>query len=69
MPNLRPDLKEYVGNAGFLYDSISDVVDIISKPFSEEMRQIGFEHAKKSDIFEHKVILTDLWQKASKSSH
>ena len=69
MPNIRPDLKEYVGNAGFLYDSISEVANIISKPFPEEMRQIGFEHAKKSDIFEHKVKLTDLWQKAITSNH
>jgi hypothetical protein len=64
MPNLRPDLKEYVGDAGFLYDSISEAAEIISKPVPEEKRQIGFEHAKKSDIFEHKVILTDLWKKA-----
>jgi hypothetical protein len=68
MPNLRPDLKEYVGSAGFLYNSISEVVNIISKPFPAEMREIGFEHAKKSDISRHKVILTDLWKKAT-SNH
>ncbi len=63
MPNIRPDLGEYVGDAGFLYDSIGEAADIISKPFPEEMRRIGFEHAKKSDIYEHKVLLSDLWRK------
>lgn len=62
MPNLRPDLKQYVGRAGFLYNSISEVADIISRPFPEELRQLGFEHARKSDISQHKRILLDLWQ-------
>lgn len=64
MPNLRPDVKDYVGPAGFLYDSIGDVADIISKPFPEELRQLGFEHAKKSDVFRHKRLLINLWRKA-----
>jgi hypothetical protein len=64
MRNLRPDVREYVGPAGFVYDSIDDVAAIISKPFPEEMRQLGFEHAKKSDVFNHKKLLINLWQKA-----
>jgi hypothetical protein len=64
MPNLRPDLRDYLGPAGFLYDSIADVARIISQPSPEEMRQLGFEHAKKSDAFRHKQILINLWQKA-----
>lgn len=64
MRKIRPDLEEYIGECGFLYDSIHDARDIISQPFPEELRQIGFEHAKKSDIQRHKHILTDLWQKA-----
>jgi hypothetical protein len=31
------------------------------------MRQRGFEQAKKSDIFQHKRILTDLWRGAKSS--
>jgi glycosyltransferase involved in cell wall biosynthesis len=64
VPNLRPDLREYVGEGGFLYNSMSEVKDIISKPFPEEMRQAGFEQAKKSDIFRHRHALTDLWAAA-----
>lgn len=62
--NLRVDLREYVGEAGYLFDSLSEVADIITKPFPEEKRQLGFAQAKKSDIAEHKSILIGLWQKA-----
>jgi len=66
--NIRPDLRDYLGPAGFLYNSLAEALDIISKPFPEELRQLGFEHAKKSDIFEHRKLLFQLWQKASSSS-
>jgi hypothetical protein len=61
VPNLRPDLREYVGDAGFIYDSIREVGDIISRPVPDEMRERGFVQARKSDIFEHKTVLTRLW--------
>jgi hypothetical protein len=64
MANLRPDLREYVGPAGFLFDSVNEVAEIISKPFPEELREMGFKHSKKSDVFEHKTILTNLWRQA-----
>jgi hypothetical protein len=65
LPNLRPDLRDYLGGAGFLYDSINEVRDIIARPYPEEMRQAGFEQAKKSDVFRHKRLLLDLWRKAA----
>jgi glycosyltransferase involved in cell wall biosynthesis len=67
VPNIRPDLKEYVGNAGFLYNSISEVKDLISKPYPTEMRDEGFIQARNSDIFRHITILTDLWYSAVNS--
>ena len=63
MPNIRPDIKDYIGEAGFIYNSIQEVVDIISQPVPEEMREAGFIYAKKSDIQEHKHLLTNLWDK------
>ncbi len=69
LPNIRPDLKEYLGDAGFLYESVSDVARIISRPFPDEMRETGFEQARKSDVFKHKAILLDLWNKARDSWH
>jgi hypothetical protein len=61
-PNLRPDLKEFLGPAGFLYESIEDMARIVSQPLPEELREAGFEQAKKSDITVHKTVLTSLWQ-------
>ncbi len=66
MQNIRPDLKEYVGDAGFLFDSVSDVASIVSKPFPQELRELGFEHARRSDIANHITILTDLWDEAAR---
>jgi hypothetical protein len=65
MANIRPDLKEYVGGAGFLFNSVSEALEIITKPYPEEMRQKGFEQAKKSNIFEHRERLFKLWRKVS----
>jgi hypothetical protein len=64
-PRLRSDLDEYVGPAGYLYDSMDEVADIISRPFSEEKRKLGFDHARRSDVFEHGKILLDLWHTAA----
>ena len=66
MKNLRPDLKDFVGPCGFLYNSVEEAAKILSQPFPEELRQMGFEHAKKNDIENHKHLLTDLWDKAAK---
>jgi glycosyltransferase involved in cell wall biosynthesis len=68
LPNIRPDLRDYVGDAGFLYNSIDDVANLLQDPFPEEMRQRGFEQAKRSDIGQHKRILTDLWHTVSSPS-
>lgn len=66
-PNIRPDIREFLGGAGFAYESIQEVPDIIKEPYPQEMREIGFEHAKKSDIDRHIHILTDLWNSAINS--
>lgn len=65
MPNLRPDLRDYVGQAGYLYNSINEVADIIAKPFSNDLRELGFEQAKKSDVFKHIEILLELWRQTA----
>ncbi len=68
MQDIRPDLREYVGDAGYLFDSIDDVAGIISQPFDEERRQLGFDQAKKSDVRSHISLLTDLWDRSVASS-
>lgn len=65
MPRLRPDLAEYVGEgAGVLYDTIDELPGIVAGSVPDEMRERGFEQARKSDIEAHLHRLTDLWQRA-----
>lgn len=61
MANIRPDIKMYLGDAGYLYDSLDEVEKIISAPFDNDRRLLGYEQAKKSDVFQHRNILLDLW--------
>lgn len=63
MPRLRPDLAQYVGDGGVLYDTIDDVAEIVRQPVPEEMREAGFAQARRSDIKHHKYLLTDLWDR------
>jgi hypothetical protein len=61
VPNLRPDLAEYAGPGAVLYSSIDEVVDRVCQPPTEEMRELGYEHARRSDIRRHIGSLTELW--------
>jgi hypothetical protein len=61
LPNIRPDLQNYLGGAGYLYDSLDQVAKIIRSDVPDEMRELGFEQSKKSDIELHIHLLTDLW--------
>lgn len=65
MQNLRPDLKQFLGGAGFLFDSVQELPRIVSQPVPKEMRELGFKVAKRSDINVHKKLLTDLWDKCA----
>ena len=62
MQNLRPDLAEYVGLAGYLFDTPADAQRIIAGGFSDEKRAMGFEHARKSDVASHIKLLYELWR-------
>lgn len=62
IPELGRDVNEYLGGAGFTFTSLAEAQEIVSKPFPAEMRELGFEAAKRSDIGAHKHILTDLWE-------
>ena len=61
MLRIRPDIDEFVGEAGFVVDDISEIPNILAEPFPEEKRQLGFEQARKSDIAENIKKLENLW--------
>jgi hypothetical protein len=60
--NVRPDIREFLGDAGFVFDTPQDAAEIIRGPVPADMRQRGFEWAKRCDIATHIKLLTDLWQ-------
>ena len=64
MPNLRPDVATYLGGAGFVYDSIAELPDLLRRPVPDEVRERGFEQARRSDIAVHKRTLVELWERA-----
>ncbi len=61
MAHIRPDLVDYVGDAGYLYESISDVERIIDQSPPAPMREAGFDRARSWDIKTNIHLLTDLW--------
>jgi hypothetical protein len=61
MPDLGRDIDDYIGGAGFTFSNLAEAQEIVSTPYPAELRELGFEVAKRSDIAEHKHILTDLW--------
>jgi len=61
LQNIRPDVAEYVGPGGYVFDTIEDARRIISEPFPDERREAGFLHAEKSDIDKHIELLFQLW--------
>lgn len=63
LAHIRPDLKDYVGDAGYLYTDLAKVKELISGPVPREMREAGFEQARKSDVRAHIHKLTDIWDK------
>jgi hypothetical protein len=65
MPRLRPDLATYVGEGGFLYDSIDEIVPLVRGPVPDDVREAGFVQARRSDIAGHKTLLTDLWERVA----
>jgi len=59
---VRRDVEEYVGGAGYLFDTLEEAAAIISKPVPEEVRERAFLQARKSDIHAHIDLLVDLWR-------
>ncbi len=63
--NIRPDIKDYVGDCGFVFDTVEEAAKIVSQPYPQELRERGFELAKRSDIKRHIRLLEDLWDQAA----
>jgi glycosyltransferase involved in cell wall biosynthesis len=61
LPNLRPDLRQFVGDGALLYESRAELEDMLKQPVPDVMREAGFEQARRSDVKGHLSRLTALW--------
>ena len=46
LPAIRPDLVDYVGDAGLTYVDPAELPEIVSEPVATAHREAGFEKAK-----------------------
>jgi hypothetical protein len=68
LPGRREEQLDYLGGAGFLFESLDELPEILSRPYPNAMRLQGFEAARRSDIEGHKHLLADVWSAAADSS-
>ena len=61
MRNIRPDLKAYIGNAGYLYNTPEEASAILRGEYPQEMREEGFRQAEKSSLSNHVKLLNSIW--------
>jgi glycosyltransferase involved in cell wall biosynthesis len=64
MQRIRPDVEEYVGDGGYVFETIDEVAELISQPPPAALRRRGFEQAAKSDVSGHVELLEQLWDAA-----
>ncbi len=61
LPGRRQEQLDFLGGGGILFQSLDELPEILSRPYPEEMRLLGFEAAKRCDIEQHKHLLSDAW--------
>jgi hypothetical protein len=64
LPGRREEQLAFLGGAGFLFKSIEELPAILTKPYPEEKRRLGFEAARRCDIEGHKGLLSEAWDEA-----
>jgi len=62
MQNIRPDLRDYVGDAGYLFETAGELAQRISNDPSAAERERGFAWAEQFDFRRELSLLTDLWR-------
>jgi hypothetical protein len=58
---IRPDLDDFIGDAGFCYESLDELQDRLASDPPSEVRERGFERAKSFDIRANLDELFQLW--------
>ena len=61
MQNIRPDLADYIGDAGVLFDTPNDLVERLRHDPTPAERERGFAWAEQFDLRRQLPLLTGLW--------
>ncbi|MCB0487334.1 MAG: glycosyltransferase family 4 protein [Cyclobacteriaceae bacterium] len=61
MPEVRPDIKDYIGDAGYVYKDVRDIVELLKAPVDMKKREMAFNYSLKFDISAQISKLTNLW--------
>ena len=61
MQNIRSDLRDFVGDAGYLFDTLEDVAARVRTDPPPELRSRGIEWAEQFDFRRQLPLLTGLW--------
>ena len=64
MRRVRPDLEDYLGDSGVLFDTYDELPGILAGPVPDDLRARGFANAKKGDIAAQIPVLEGLWGSA-----
>lgn len=68
MPEIRPDIREYIGDAGYVYRDIREVASLVTEPVPESLRERGFAHAERCDLKHAVTALKEAWSQVSRPS-
>ncbi|MGI9602330.1 MAG: glycosyltransferase [Acidimicrobiales bacterium] len=61
LPGRRDEQLEFLGDGGFLYNTLDELHRIIADPYPETMRRAGYAAAERCDVQQHKHLLSDVW--------
>jgi hypothetical protein len=61
LPGRREEQLEFLGGAGYLFQSIDEVPAILKAGYPEAMRTRGLQNSRKCDIEGHRHLLSEAW--------
>jgi glycosyltransferase involved in cell wall biosynthesis len=61
LPGRRQEQLDFLNGAGYLFKSIEELPELLSQPYAEEKRQLGFEAARRCDVETQKHLVSDVW--------
>jgi hypothetical protein len=65
VPEIRPDIREYVKDAGVVYRDVRELSSIVTEPVPESLRERAFAHAERCDVKYAVAALKQAWSRVA----